>query len=61
MTSLIAGNVISDRSRVIFVNDGSKDSTWEISYRSFIRRMRFLAKLISVVTEGIRMHCLQVL
>ena len=30
MTSLIAGNVISDRSRVIFVNDGSKDSTWSI-------------------------------
>ncbi len=30
LKSLIAGNKISDDSRILFVNDGSKDSTWEI-------------------------------
>lgn len=30
MNFLIEKNVISDRSRVIFVNDGSKDATWSI-------------------------------
>ncbi len=30
MTSLIRDRQISDESRVLFVNDGSKDSTWEI-------------------------------
>lgn len=60
MTSLIAGNVISDRSRVIFVMMVQRIQRG-VSYRSFIRKMRFLAELISAVTEGIRMHCLQVL
>lgn len=30
MNALISKDVISDRSRVIFVNDGSKDATWGI-------------------------------
>ncbi len=30
LTTLIAGEKISDNSRVLFVNDGSKDSTWDI-------------------------------
>lgn len=30
MNSLIAQGSISDKSRVVFVNDGSKDTTWEI-------------------------------
>lgn len=30
MKSLMQNGVISDRSRVIFVNDGSKDATWSI-------------------------------
>ena len=30
--SLIERNMISKESRIVFVNDGSKDSTWEIIY-----------------------------
>ena len=30
LTSLIRSNKISDSSRILFVNDGSKDKTWEI-------------------------------
>ena len=30
MTELISNNLISDKSRVMFVNDGSKDKTWEL-------------------------------
>ena len=30
LTSLIRANKISDSSRILFVNDGSKDKTWEI-------------------------------
>lgn len=30
LKSLIAANKISDKSRVLFVNDGSRDNTWEI-------------------------------
>lgn len=30
LKSLIAKNKISDKSRVLFVNDGSRDNTWEI-------------------------------
>lgn len=30
LCDLIAANKISDESRILFVNDGSKDSTWEI-------------------------------
>lgn len=30
LTSLIHTNKISDNSRILFVNDGSKDKTWEI-------------------------------
>lgn len=30
LTSLIRTNKISDSSRILFVNDGSKDKTWEI-------------------------------
>lgn len=33
MTSLIERNMISKKSRVVFVNDGSKDQTWEIICR----------------------------
>lgn len=30
MESLKSGNMISDKSRIVFVNDGSKDNTWQI-------------------------------
>ena len=30
LTSLIQSNTISNSSRILFVNDGSKDKTWEI-------------------------------
>lgn len=30
MTSLIDKNKISDKSKIVFVNDGSKDRTWEM-------------------------------
>ena len=30
MTSLIENGLIDSNSRVVFVNDGSKDNTWEI-------------------------------
>ena len=30
LSSLIAGGQVSDESRVVFVDDGSKDSTWQI-------------------------------
>ena len=30
LSSLIAGGQVSDESRIVFVDDGSKDSTWEI-------------------------------
>ena len=33
LTALIAQDKISEKSRVVFVNDGSKDSTWEIICR----------------------------
>ena len=34
LTSLIRTNKISDSSRILFVNDGSKDKTWEIIWTS---------------------------
>ena len=30
MQSLMAAEKISEKSRIVFVNDGSKDRTWEI-------------------------------
>lgn len=30
MTGLIDKGIISDKSRIVFVNDGSRDKTWEI-------------------------------
>lgn len=30
LTSLVASHTVSDKSRVLFVNDGSKDKTWQI-------------------------------
>jgi glycosyltransferase involved in cell wall biosynthesis len=33
MESLISRGLISDKSRIVFVNDGSKDKTWEIIER----------------------------
>lgn len=33
MNNLIAKGMISDKSRIVFVNDGSKDKTWEIIER----------------------------
>ena len=30
MESLKSRNMISDKSRIVFVNDGSKDNTWQI-------------------------------
>ena len=36
---LIQAGTISDKSKILFINDGSKDSTWQIIYELTYRRI----------------------
>ncbi len=37
LDELIADSLVSDRSKILFVDDGSKDRTWEIIYKEGLR------------------------
>ena len=58
LTALMEAGTISPESRVLFVNDGSKDHTWEIIARLH-RRTRSFRGCACPGTEGIRMRCWQ--
>lgn len=53
---LISNNIISPKSRVVYVNDGSKDKTWE-KFKKNIMKIRCLVGLISREIEDIKMLC----
>lgn len=53
---LISNNIISPKSRVVYVNDGSKDKTWE-KIQENIMKIRCLVGLISREIEDIKMLC----
>ena len=55
MYGLIEKGKISPKSRVMFVNDGSKDRTWPIG--NSIRRIRCLLGCACPGTRGIRTPC----
>ena len=59
LKELISKEKISDSSRVMFVNDGSKDSTWEI-IKKLALEDDISSELHRVETEDIRMQFLQV-
>ena len=46
---------IDEKSRVVYVNDGSRDSTWE-KIQENMRLIRCLVVSISHVTEVTKMH-----
>ncbi len=46
---------IDEKSRVVYVNDGSRDSTWE-KFKKNMRLTRCLVGSISHVTEAIKMR-----
>lgn len=50
---------IDEKSRVVYVNDGSRDSTWE-KFKKNMRPIRCLVVSISHATEGIKMRSWQV-
>lgn len=53
---LISNNIISPKSRVVYVNDGSKDKTWE-KFKKNIMKIRCLVGLISREIADIKMLC----
>ena len=61
ITELVEKGKIAPDSRVLFVNDGSKDSTWEIiedlSRQNDPARMRFSSVFPRAATVVIRMPC----
>ena len=52
---LVDAQKISDDSRILFVNDGSKDRTWE---KSLPGRIHTLLESVKAATGDIRMQCL---
>ena len=60
MTNLIKKEKISEESKIMFVNDGSKDKTWEIIEKLHAENNIFQGVCLSE-TKDTRMHCLQVL
>ena len=56
ITSLTEKGMISDKSRVLFVNDGSKDKTWESS-AALQSRMRISSAFPRAGTGVIRTPC----
>ena len=55
---LIEKEKISEESRILFVNDGSKDRTWEI-IEELAREIHTLLESVRAATEDIRMQSLQ--
>ena len=55
LEGLMAAGKISERSRVLFVNDGSRDRTWELITR--LHGAPCSAGRISPATGGTRMRC----
>lgn len=55
---LIEKEKISEESRILFVNDGSKDRTWEI-IEGLARENHTLLEFVRAATEDIRMQSLQ--
>ena len=49
---LVKTEKISSESKIMFVNDGSKDKTWEI-----IHKIPFFAVFVYPETEATKMHC----
>ena len=58
LTSLIRTNKISDSSRILFVNDGSKDKTWEIIC-NLAKQDEHLSVFPRAVTVDIKMRFLR--
>ena len=58
METLMAAGKISKESRIVFVNDGSKDRTWEI-IESLHKEIRCFKELSFPETRDIKTHCLQ--
>lgn len=53
---LVKTEKISSESKIMFVNDGSKDKTWESS-NHFIHKIPFFAVFVYPETEATKMHC----
>lgn len=51
---LIAKDKISENSRILFVNDGSKDKTWDL-LRNFQRKTNISSGFVRAETEDIKM------
>lgn len=50
---LITKDKISENSRILFVNDGSKDKTWDL--RNFQRKTNISSGFVRAETEDIKM------
>lgn len=57
LEGLMAAGKISERSRVLFVNDGSRDRTWELITRAAGRVPPVLRGGSLPATGGTRMPC----
>lgn len=53
---LAAAGKISDKSRILFVNDGSKDKTWDIT-EAWLKRTSITGASAFPVTAAIRTLC----
>ncbi len=55
ITELIQNDKIDDSSKIMFVNDGSKDKTWEI-ISDLAKKINIISELAKAEIEGIRMQ-----
>ena len=55
ITELIQNDKIDDSSKIMFVNDGSKDKTWEI-INDLAKKINIISELAKAEIEGIRMQ-----
>lgn len=55
ITELIQNDKIDDSSKIMFVNDGSKDKTWEI-ISDLAKKINIISELAEAEIEGIRMQ-----
>lgn len=60
INELESNGMISSQSRILFVNDGSKDSTWNI-IKDLSKKMNTILEFRRAVTGDIRMQFWQVL
>lgn len=55
ITNMIENEFISDNSKILFVNDGSKDKTWSI-IENFTKKILYFLELTYHEIEDIKMH-----